>query len=58
MTIWHQITPVDTLFFRGSEPLEAGEENWLEIPSASFCTFEGERVTVEDFRPCRLAAAA
>jgi len=25
MTIWHQITPVDTLFFRGSEPLEAGQ---------------------------------
>lgn len=41
-----------------SEPLESGEENWLEIPSASFCTFEGDRVTVEDFRPCRLAAAA
>jgi len=25
MTIWYQITPVDTLFFRGSEPLEAGQ---------------------------------
>lgn len=25
MTIWHQFTPVDTLFFRGSEPLEAGQ---------------------------------
>lgn len=25
MTIWYQITPADTLFFRGSEPLEAGQ---------------------------------
>ena len=41
-----------------SEPLETGEADWFEIPSASFCTFEGDRVTVEDFRPCRLAAAA
>lgn len=25
MTIWYQLTPVDTLFFRGAEPLEAGQ---------------------------------
>lgn len=41
-----------------SEPLETEEGGWQEIPPASFCTFEGESVTVEDFRPCRLAAAA
>lgn len=25
MTIWYQLTPIDTLFFRGAEPLEAGQ---------------------------------
>jgi CRISPR-associated protein Cmr3 len=25
MNIWYQLTPADTLFFRGSEPLEAGQ---------------------------------
>lgn len=25
MTTWYQLTPVDTLFFRGAEPLEAGQ---------------------------------
>ncbi|GHC32780.1 class II glutamine amidotransferase [Gemmobacter nanjingensis] len=41
-----------------SEPLERGEQDWLEIPEASFCTFEGDGLTVEPFLPCRLAAAA
>ncbi len=41
-----------------SEPLEADEGGWTEVPTASFCTFEGEAVKVEDFHPCRLAAAA
>lgn len=25
MTIWYQIAPIDTLFFRGAEPMEAGQ---------------------------------
>lgn len=41
-----------------SEPLEPGEGDWLEVPTASFCTFEGASVTVEPFLPCRLAAVA
>jgi len=41
-----------------SEPLEAEEGGWSEVPAASFCTFEGAEVKVEPFLPCRLAAAA
>ena len=41
-----------------SEPLEAEEEGWIEVPSASFCTFDGQTVLLEEFLPCRLAAAA
>ena len=41
-----------------SEPLEEAEGGWCEVPTASFCTFTGTSVTVEDFLPCRLAAAA
>lgn len=41
-----------------SEPLEAEEGGWEEVPPYSFCTFDGASVRVEDFLPCRLAAAA
>jgi predicted glutamine amidotransferase len=43
-----------------SEPLETGEADWEEVPTASFCTFRGAGVTVEPFLPCRheLALAA
>ena len=41
-----------------SEPLEAEEGGWEEVPPYSFCTFDGETAMVEDFLPCRLAAAA
>lgn len=41
-----------------SEPLEDGEDDWTEIPPASFCTFDGEDVRVEPFFPCRCAEAA
>lgn len=41
-----------------SEPLEAEESGWIEVPTASFCTFRGKDVTVEEFLPCRLAQAA
>lgn len=41
-----------------SEPLEAGEGGWKEMPPASFCTFDADSVKVEDFLPCKLAAAA
>ncbi|MCB6177228.1 class II glutamine amidotransferase [Rhodobacter sp. Har01] len=41
-----------------SEPLESDEGGWTEVPAASFCSFEGDAVRVEEFRPCRLALAA
>jgi glutamine amidotransferase len=41
-----------------SEPLEAEEGGWEEVPSYSFCTFDGGSVTVEEFLPCQLSAAA
>ncbi len=41
-----------------SEPLEAGEAGWIEVPSCSFCTFDGQTVLLEEFLPCRLTAAA
>lgn len=41
-----------------SEPLEAEEGGWEEVAAATFCTFEGSDVTVEEFMPCRLALAA
>jgi predicted glutamine amidotransferase len=41
-----------------SEPLEAEEGGWIEVPTASFCTFDGETVLLEEFLPCRLAALA
>lgn len=41
-----------------SEPLEAEEGGWQEVPTSTFCTFERDYVQVEEFLPCRLAAAA
>ena len=41
-----------------SEPLEDAEGDWTEVPGASFCTFAGAELTVQEFRPCRLLAAA
>ena len=40
-----------------SEPLESGED-WLAVPPASFCTFEGREVRVERFLPRAAARAA
>lgn len=41
-----------------SEPLETGECGWEPVPAGSFCVFDGERVTVEAFRPAEVAVAA
>ena len=41
-----------------SEPLEAEEGGWIEVPPRVFCTFDGQDVRMEEFLPCRLAAAA
>lgn len=41
-----------------SEPLETGEGGWEPVPQGSFCTFEGQGVTVEAFSPDRLSLAA
>ncbi|HQU67498.1 MAG TPA: class II glutamine amidotransferase [Albidovulum sp.] len=40
-----------------SEPLESGED-WVAVPPASFCTFEGRDVRVERFLPAVAARAA
>ncbi|MDW4547797.1 class II glutamine amidotransferase [Defluviimonas sp. D31] len=40
-----------------SEPLETGE-CWDAVPPGSFCTFEGDRVTIERFAPAQLARVA
>ncbi|MCU9846896.1 class II glutamine amidotransferase [Defluviimonas sp. WL0024] len=40
-----------------SEPLETGE-CWDSVPPGSFCTFEGDRVTIEPFAPGQLARVA
>ncbi len=39
-----------------SEPLEAGE-CWDAVPQGSFCTFEGDAVRIEAFRPATPARA-
>ncbi|MFA9229205.1 MAG: class II glutamine amidotransferase [Microgenomates group bacterium] len=41
-----------------SEPLEAEEVGWQEVPPSSFCTFDRDQVLIESFMPCRLALAA
>ncbi|WP_299909211.1 class II glutamine amidotransferase [uncultured Paracoccus sp.] len=41
-----------------SEPLETDEGDWQEVPQGSFCTFEGEGVRIEPFRPVLAAKAA
>ena len=33
-----------------SEPLETDEDDWQEVPSGSFCIFEGQDVKISDFR--------
>ncbi|GLS85067.1 class II glutamine amidotransferase [Cypionkella aquatica] len=37
-----------------SEPLEAEEGGWNQIASNTFCTFDGAKVQVEAFMPCKL----
>lgn len=34
-----------------SEPLQDGEDDWQAVPPGSFCTFDGDRVTVDPFAP-------
>ncbi|NJM82456.1 MAG: class II glutamine amidotransferase [Tabrizicola sp.] len=41
-----------------SEPLEDGEGGWIEVPPATFCTFDKAEVRMEEFLPCRLARVA
>ena len=41
-----------------SEPLEADEADWLEVPPGSFCVFEGEAVTITPFVVAPLREAA
>lgn len=41
-----------------SEPLESDEGDWQAVAPGSFCTFEGEAVTVEPFLPEARRAAA
>jgi predicted glutamine amidotransferase len=39
-----------------SEPLEAEQQDWTEIASNTFCTFDGADVTVDSFTPCALVS--
>lgn len=41
-----------------SEPLDADETDWLEVPQGSFCIFEGEEVTILPFAPDKAQVAA
>lgn len=41
-----------------SEPLETDEGDWSEVPAGSFCTFAGDTVLIEEFRPGHLSAVA
>lgn len=41
-----------------SEPLEADESDWVEVPQGSFCTFDGSEVVVTPFAPALQALAA
>ncbi|PZO65490.1 MAG: class II glutamine amidotransferase [Paracoccus denitrificans] len=41
-----------------SEPLEAEEDGWLEVPPGSFCVFEGANLTITPFCPQAIRAAA
>lgn len=41
-----------------SEPLEAEEADWQEVPPGSFCIFEGEKVVIQPFQPIPAEAAA
>lgn len=57
-TLWHRWSGTRRGRAVVSEPLETDEGDWQEIPSATFCTFHGDGVEVQPFRPCRLDAAA
>lgn len=41
-----------------SEPLEEGQEDWQAVPANSFCTFDGDDLTIEAFVPQQVAIAA
>ncbi len=41
-----------------SEPLDADQAGWEQVPASSFCTFTGAALKIEDFAPERLAVAA
>jgi glutamine amidotransferase len=57
-TLYHRWS--DTRIGRAvvSEPLEIGECGWEELPQGSFCTFEGQGMLIEPFRPVLAAAKA
>lgn len=57
-SLWHRWSVTRQGRAVVSEPLENGQNDWQEIPQASFCTFERDSVRVEEFMPCRLASAA
>lgn len=40
-----------------SEPLDLAEEGWIEVPEATFCTFDGAGVQMTPFAPSLQAAA-
>lgn len=56
-TLYHRWSPNRGGRAVVSEPLETGE-SWEPVPAGSFCTFEGEAVSIEPFRPTLPAAMA
>ncbi|MFZ5750882.1 MAG: class II glutamine amidotransferase [Pseudomonadota bacterium] len=56
-TLYHRWSPTHGGRAVVSEPLETGE-CWETVPAGSFCTFEGEALTVEPFRPALPVAMA
>ena len=57
-SLYYRWSPSRSGFAVVSEPLEADEPGWLEVPPGSFCVFDGLEVAIRPFRPVAARAAA
>lgn len=57
-TLYHRWSPTREGRAVVSEPLEQGEEDWVELPQGSFCRFTGDEVEISTFAPAQAALAA
>ena len=57
-SLYYRWSPSRSGFAVVSEPLEADEPGWLEVPPGSFCVFDGHEVAIRPFRPVAARAAA